>query len=397
MTSPPPEKLSGLRGASRLAADATLGLADLVEAVHQRVASRPGAPNSGRTGGITGLVYKSIRGVTRLVGGSLDALLAALAPLLGPGAQIEKRERLALVAALNGVLGDHLAATANPLATPMTLRQGGVALTLDAAALREAMPEAGDRLLVLVHGLCMNDLQWQRDGHDHGRALARELGYTPVYLRYNSGLPVHVNGAELARLMESLLAAWPVPLQRVTMLCHSMGGLLARSALHQGEQAGQHWPAHVDELVFLGTPHQGAPLERAGHGLDVLLGALPYAAPLARLGQVRSAGITDLRHGNLLPTPAEAGSGTGPSLHVPLPLHPRCFALAANLDADASGLKGRLLGDGLVPVASALGQHEVAARRLVFASDRQAVVQGVNHMQLLSRAEVFKQLLKWLR
>ena len=395
--------LSELRGATRLAADATLGLADLVEAMHQRIVTLPGAAQDGRvTGilGISGLVYKSIRGVTRLVGGSLDALLAAigrLTPMLQSTSEPVLREREALLAALNGVLGDHLVASGNPLATAMSLRDEGRALALDAASLRAALPAATGRLVLLVHGLCMNDLQWQRDGHDHGAMLARELGFTPVYLRYNSGQYVHTNGAEMARLIEQLLAAWPVPLQRVVLLCHSMGGLLARSALHQGVQAGQAWPTRVDELVFLGTPHHGAPLERAGHGLDILLGAAPYAAPLARLGQVRSAGITDLRHGNLLPPRPAANGGLLAPASVPLPAHPRCYALAAQLGQTASALKGRVLGDGLVPVASALGQHAQAARVLAFTADRQAVLQGVSHLGLLSRPEVAEQLLRWLR
>ena len=395
--------LSELRGATRLAADATLGLADLVEAMHQRIVTLPGAAQDGRvTGilGISGLVYKSIRGVTRLVGGSLDALLAAigrLTPMLQSTSEPVLREREALLAALNGVLGDHLVASGNPLATAMSLRDEGRALALDAASLRAALPAATGRLVLLVHGLCMNDLQWQRDGHDHGAMLARELGFTPVYLRYNSGQHVHTNGAEMARLIEQLLAAWPVPLQRVVLLCHSMGGLLARSAMHQGDQAGQAWPTRVDELVFLGTPHHGAPLERAGHGLDILLGAAPYAAPLARLGRVRSAGITDLRHGNLLPPRPAANGGLLAPASVPLPAHPRCYALAAQLGQTASALKGRVLGDGLVPVASALGQHAQAARVLAFTADRQAVLQGVSHLGLLSRPEVAEQLLRWLR
>ena len=395
--------LSDLRGATRLAADATLGLADLVEAMHQRIVTLPGAAQDGRvTGilGISGLVYKSIRGVTRLVGGSLDALLAAigrLTPMLQSTSEPVLREREALLAALNGVLGDHLVASGNPLATAMSLRDEGRALALDAASLRAALPAATGRLVLLVHGLCMNDLQWQRDGHDHGAMLARELGFTPVYLRYNSGQHVHTNGAEMARLIEQLLAAWPVPLQRVVLLCHSMGGLLARSALHQGDLAGQAWPTRVDDLVFLGTPHHGAPLERAGHGLDILLGAAPYAAPLARLGRVRSAGITDLRHGNLLPPRPAANGGLLAPASVPLPAHPRCYALAAQLGQTASALKGRVLGDGLVPVASALGQHAQAARELAFAADRQAVLQGVSHLGLLSRPEVAEQLLRWLR
>ena len=146
----------------------------------------------------------------------------------------------------------------------------------------------------------MNDLQWSRGGHDHGAALARDCGFTPVYLRYNSGQHVSINGHALAQQLQGLVDAWPVPLERCVLLGHSMGGLLARSALHYGTQAGLGWRSRVTDLVCLGTPHHGAPLERAGNWIDMLLGATPYAAPFARLGKLRSAGITDLRHGNLV-------------------------------------------------------------------------------------------------
>ena len=399
--------LYDLRGATRLAADATLGLADLVEAMHERIATLPGTPQDGRmTGilGITGLVYKSIRGVTRIVGGSLDGLLKAvslLTPMLQASGEPVSREREAVLAALNGVFGDHLEASANPLATTMTLRHQGRALALDATSLQVALPRVTGRLVLLVHGLCMNDLQWQRQSnenhHDHGAMLARELGFTPVYLRYNSGRAVHRNGQDAAVLIERLMAAWPVPLQRVLLLGHSMGGLVLRSALQQASQAGQTWSARVDELVCLGTPHHGAPLERAGHGLDILLGAAPYAAPLARLGKVRSAGIVDLRHGNLLP-PRHAASGRLlPPDSVPLPAHIKSYAVAAQMGDTAAALKGRVLGDGLVPVASALGRHVRPSRTLAFAPEHQAVLQGMNHMELLSRPEAAEQLLRWLR
>lgn len=395
--------LTELRGAAQLATDATLGLADLVEAMHERIATLPGATLDGRVGGILGIsgfVYKTVRGVTRLTGGTVDGLLGLLAPMLqsAPSA-IEspvQREREAVLAALNGVLGDHLAHTRNPLATTMTLHHEGRALGLQREALQAALPGAGGRLLVLLHGLCMNDLQWTREGHDHGAMLAREAGYTPLYLRYNSGQSVHLNGAGLALLMEQLLTAWPQALSRVVVLGHSMGGLLARSALAQGAAAGQRWPALVTDLVFLGTPHHGAPLERAGHGLDVLLGAAPYAAPLARLGRVRSAGISDLRHGSVLAPPVGGPATQQLPLHVPLPEHLRCYALAAQLGDDSSKLKSRLLGDGLVPVASALGRHTQSQRTLAFEAERQCVLGGIGHMDLLSRPAVAQQLLRWL-
>ncbi len=396
-----PLQSSDLRGAARLVTDATAGLTDLVEAMHERIARIPGispASLDGRTSGITGLVYKSIRGVTRVVGGSIDALLGLLAPALA--ADGASPERKAVVAALNGVLGDYLVASGNPLATPMSWRRGGQALPMDAASLATGVPAASGRVLVLVHGLCMSDLQWQRAGHDHGAALARDLGYTPVYLRYNSGLHVSINGHALANQLELLVDHWPCAMGQLVLLGHSMGGLLARSALHCGQQAGHRWPARLSDMVFLGTPHHGAPLERAGNWVDMVLGATPYAAPFARLGKVRSAGITDLRHGNLLDEDWVGRNrfARGPDRRqpVPLPKAVRCFAAAACLGEQGDDLKSRLLGDGLVPLDSALGRHAQAARALGFADDRQWVGYGMNHLDLLNRAEVYAQLRRWL-
>ncbi len=384
-----------LRGAVRLAVAATAGVTDLVEAMHERIARLPGvkAPSlEGRTGGITGLVYKTVRGVTRLAGGSLDALLAMLPPALS--AELPGSEREAVVAALNGVLGDYLERTANPLATAMSLRSAG--RTVD------TLPddEAPGRVLVLLHGLCMNDRQWTRAGHDHGQALQRDLGYAPLYLRYNSGRHVSSNGRDLAMLLEALLGGRDRPPERVALLGHSMGGLVARSALHHGALARQRWPALITDLVCLGTPHHGAPLERAGQWIDLMLGATPYAAPFARLTQVRSAGITDLRYGNLVDEDwlGRERFARSPDRRVPVPLPPavRCYAVAASLGQQAAHVKGRWLGDGLVPVDSALGRHAVAARALGFPKDRQWIAQATNHMQLLESRGVVAQLQRWL-
>ena len=390
-----------LRGAARLATDATSGLTDLVEALHVRITGPTRASiesADGRAGGVSGLVYKTIRGVTRLAGGSIDALLRLLAPALPADDHSPQRE--AIVAALNGVLGDYLAATGNPLAISMTLRRDGRPLELESSALQAALPDASGRLLVLVHGLCMNDVQWSRAGHDHGAALARDLGHTPVYLHYNSGLHISINGRALADQLERLLDEWPRPLDRFAVLAHSMGGLLARSAIHYGRQAGHRWPSRLDDLVFLATPHQGAPLERAGNWIDVVLGATPYAAPFARLGKLRSAGITDLRHGFLLDedwvgrdrfAPVQA-----PRHPLPLPEGVRCYAIAATLGRRDGDLKDRVLGDGLVPLDSALGRDPAPGRSLGLDDDRQWIGYGMSHLDVLGHVDVYQRLRQWL-
>jgi len=390
-----------IRGLTRLGFDAAVGVTNLVEAMHHTIVSRAGivgtAP-TGRTRGITGLVYGTVRGSTRLVGRGLDAVLGALAPRIASAPASPERD--ALVAVLNGVWGDHLAATRNPLAIPMALRVDGRALELTKAALAARLPNATARPLVLVHGLCMNDLQWTRNGHNHGLALAQDLGFTPVWLHYNSGRHVSENGREFAEQLERLVAAWPVPVEELTILAHSMGGLIARSACHLAEGSAQRWRAALKRIVFLGTPHHGAPLERGGQQLDLLFALSPYVAPFARLGKARSAGITDLRFGNL-----QDADWQGRDRHdqrrddrvpLPLPTGVDAYMVAATLAERTGGVKDALLGDGLVPLRSALGQHRDPRHALAVPKERQQVVRAANHWDLLERPAIYSQLRTWL-
>jgi len=384
-----------LRGVTRLALRATTDLTSLVEAVHAEVARIPLlSPRSptGRTRGLTGLVYGSVRGVTRGVGVGVDAALGWLAPRLIAQTP-STAARCAAVAVLNGVLGDHLAATRNPLAIRMRLRRGGHALRLQRTALAEAYPDARSHVVVLAHGLCMNDLQWARNGHDHGASLARDAGCTPLYLHYNSGLPVALNGRRFARLLQTLVAQWPVPLQRLSIVGHSMGGLVARSACVHAAQNGHAWLGLLDAVVFLGTPHRGAPLERGGHWFENLLQVSPYSAPFARLGKIRSAGITDLRHGAVFGPGSEADQA---GAHIPpLPSDVRCLAIGATLGRRTGDLKDRLIGDGIVPLPSALGRGGRGAPSL-FARDAQWISYETSHLGLLERPEVYAQIRRWL-
>jgi hypothetical protein len=405
--------LADARGGLRLVVDGTRHITGLVEALHgqiQRLApplrwsgasGNPAQPGRGQdhdglpgTRGITALVYRSIQGSTRLLGDGLDGLLSPFDEARDEGwaAGPAKPRRDALVSALNGVLGDHLLRSDNPLAITLQLRQGGRALT--PAALGADAPR---RVLLLVHGLCMSDLGWCRNGHDHGALLGRALGAAPVYAWYNSGLHVSVNGRALADTLERLVQDWPVPLDELIILGHSMGGLVARSACQQAEQAGQQWPRRLLKLVFLGTPHHGAPLERAGNWLHRVMGLSPYVAPFTRLSRLRSEGITDLRHGNLLDADWQGSSRfdhRDRRVPVPLPAGVDCYAIAST--AGGPGSAGSLLGDGLVLLDSALGHHKRAALDLGLPEDRRWVGHGIHHLDLLSEPAVYRRLLGWL-
>ncbi len=440
-------KASDARGIALLVTQATRGVTGISEGVHQAVWQTLGAPDrktsnktstqtanktsgvagaravqttGARTTGITGLVYQSIRGITNWVEKGLDATLAKLQPLFDAVDldHTESPERAAVLAALNGVLGDHLAASSNPLATPMRCRINGDAM--DFSALPSHFKPSG-KVLLAIHGLCMNDLQWNAVHHgqagagasvpspngadgsqlvNHVESVAEKLGYTAVYLRYNSGLHTSQNGHELARQLAQLTLAWPVPIEEISVVVHSMGGLVIRSAVYSATQSGLAWPGLLQKIVFLGTPHHGAPLERAGNWVDVILGSTPYSRPFAKLGQLRSAGITDLRYGHVCDADWQGHDRfrKKPDGRVPLALPSAiaCFTMAATTANKRSLLADRLVGDGLVPLHSALGQHEDPARCLNFPKESQLILYRTGHLQLLSSPQVTRQLLLWL-
>jgi len=396
--------LSDLAGASQLAVGATLGIAGLAESLHNKIAGSPGTagdPVQGRARAISKLVYDSVRGIASLVGDATNGAFSQFEPILN---EPSSPEREAVLAALNGIVGDHLAASGNPLAIPMRLRRNGQPLTLEREALAAAIsapasassPAAHDKLLVLVHGLCMNDLQWTQKSGDFEAALARDLGYTTIHLHYNTGLHVSANGRAFSAVLENLLQQWPCALTKFAILAHSMGGLVARSAHHYGMAAGHTWPRRLQKLIFLGTPHHGSPLERVGNQFNTWLAASPYSAPFTRLGKIRSAGITDMRYGNALD---EDWQGVDRFAHLedlrhplPLPEGVLSYAIAANVAKKIASP----IGDGVVPTNSALGYHKNPEMTLSFDPSRLWIGYGMNHWDLLSRAEVHKKIISWL-
>ena len=328
-----------LREAVRLLVQATTGVTDVVEEMHRHIASGPavlGKPLALPARLITGLAYGSVRGVTRLVGGTLDVVLAQLAPLLGESAP--GPERATLLAVVNGVLGDWLAETKSPLAIPMRITRTG----------------DGAKVVVLIHGSSMHDGHWSWQGHHHGEALARDLpGWSTAAVHYNSGLSIQDNGRLLAAELDALAGA-----EEIAIVAHSMGGLVARVACQVAETEHRAWRAKLRTLVTLGTPHRGSPVERGGNLVEMLLPLSRYSAPLARLGKIRSVGVMDLRSG----------------LDSPLPEGVRCHAVAAGKDL-------------LVPVASAHGPVPEA---------HCTTIPGINHLDLLGNADVYAVILRAL-
>ena len=301
------------------------------------------------------------------------------------------------LALLNGLCGDYLARTGNGLATEMACYRAGRPLVLERDAIARAYPDAGPRIALLVHGvMCSETVFTLPDGSDYGSLLARDLGFTPLYLRYNSGRAIADNGAALAELFETLIAAYPVPVSEIVPIGYSMGGLVIRSACHAAGLLGHGWLARVKHAIYDGTPHFGAPAERMGRVLAGLLSAIddPYTRLIAEIGNLRSEGVKDLGHAVLRHEDrAPAASLRDPRHPVPLLPQSAHYLVAGSLGADPR--LALLFGDAIVPIASATHARRNAAASELLPASRIKVLPGMSHLALAHHPDVYAQLKTW--
>lgn len=392
-----------VHGTARLAFDSVEGVTRIVERMHETIARRPlpweSQPDQATRahGLIASGVYSVIRGVNGALREGVDRSFGLIPDNIDASQQPETSIRMK--AALNGAIGDHLEATGNPLATTMSLMTPHDSLTLDREALAALLPEASSNLVILVHGLSLSELGWNRNGAPSiGERLQDELGYTPLYLRYNSGRHISTNGQELAQLLEQLCELWPVPLESVSLIGHSMGGLVIRSCCWYAQQKEYSWLPQLKKVVCLGTPHHGSAVAKAGHAFDLLMQKTPYTEPLA-IGRGRSAGIKDLRHGNLLDEDWQSHDPDQPHPDtrqvVPLLEDVDYYFAAATLGRHQDDQLGHLLGDLLVRLDSAVGSHPNDLRKLFIKPENCAVFHEKNHFDLLNDEQVHQKIIGW--
>lgn len=393
---------SDLRGLTGLITDATVHVTDLVEAVHQQIVHPPFFRSTAIQNLVTqiaGITYNNIRISAKLLGGGLDKALAGLSPLLGDVPSSNKTEIFRSV--LNGVIGDHLQQASNPLEIQMQLKYQSKELKLDGTILTQTCNSVSNKVIIMVHGACMNDTQWTRKDHNHGDKLGQELDGTTLYLKYNSGRHISSNGQDFNATLEMLVQNWPAPIDELVIVGHSMGGLVARSAIYYAQQQGKSWVSSLKKVIFLGSPHHGAALERIGSYIDLILDTIPYTKPFGRLTKIRSSGVTDLRYGNLIDEDWQSANDRFEMLGdqrtcIPLPNDVECYSIAAVLGDGASNITARTLGDGLVDLRSALGQHRIESKHLKFKNENTFIVEQCSHNGLLSNLQVYDKIKEWL-
>lgn len=295
--------------------------------------------------------YATVAGTARAVSAVGAPLVASTAAATAVPASTQP-SAVAWLAALSAAFGDRMVVDpgVRALTVPMGLRRSG--LPVDPAEPGPAT--SSGTLVILVHGLGSHESMWS-DEYLH---VVEAAGAVPLTVRYTTGQAIVDSGAELADLLDEVVARWPVPIEQILLVGHSMGGLVIRSALARGGS----WRNHVQTVVTLGTPHRGAPLERAARTALGVAARIPVAAPIASLGDERSAGIKDLAFAD-----------------VPEPDPEVAWHLVAGSlpGARAEGL----LGDGLVPRDSAFGVPRDRVTQTV-------TIEGADHLALLGHPNV---------
>jgi hypothetical protein len=273
--------------------------------------------------------------------------------------------------------------------------QHGRTLPTEPAALVAALDDPTDRIVLLVHGLAETTAAWGWwSTDDEGAAVPTyaerlcAVGWTPLEVGYNTGLPVARSGEELSALVAALVAAWPGPVAEIALVGHSMGGLVVGAACVAGTTGttgttgrtdASRWTDLVSHVVTLGTPHAGSWLARGAHALSGTAARRPETRGLASFLDLRSPGIRDLTRGwraepELLPT---------------LLPHARHAFVTAGLGRPWD----RLVGDGLVHArsADAPGRASADAPNVVVRHHP-----GVGHLRLVHHPAVADDLVEWL-
>lgn len=406
-----------LEGAIDAASAVLHGGLATIEDVHAAIALKPFAALRVAPGvrGVSQAVRVLHDGISFGIYGGIRAgigIVAVAAKAVAAATAIEDREPRAgsaadlAVAAINGVAGDRLERDGNPLAVKMSLRHGDATVAACREALTDAFPEASPRLALFIHGLAANDAAWRfysrehyaNDATTYGSRLRDDLGYTPLYVRYNSGLHISENGAQLAALLDRVVSAWPVAVEEILLIGHSMGGLVARSACHHAQRDALRWAARVRHVFFLGSPHRGAPLEKFGNVAAWVLDRFDVSRAFATVINKRSAAIKDLRFGAILDEhwqgadpDALLDDRTGAVRSIEGANH---YFVAATLTRDPRHPLAVAIGDWLVREASAAPARHWRHLRVPFASGRH--FGPMTHMQLLNHPEIYAQIRRWL-
>jgi pimeloyl-ACP methyl ester carboxylesterase len=310
-------------------------------------------------------------------------------------------------AAINGLIGDRLEQEESPLAVKMALRLPHRDVDRTRASIQEAFEHTTPRLAIFIHGLCETEEAWwhgtkadpDAEGprpRTYGQKLRDDLEFSPLYLRYNSGLHISENGRRLSWLLEELCREWPREVEEVSLIGHSMGALIARSACHEAADADRRWVRNAKHVICLGAPNTGSWLEKAVNVGGAAFKRVPETKPFVDFLELRSDGIRDLRFGYLRDEDWLDRDRDEPLRNHSAPLAPvpgvGYHFVSGGLTASERHPLAALVGDVLVRKASAAAP--IGPDGNPHGDSKH--VQGASHFHLLNHPQTYEYIRDWL-
>jgi len=232
---------------------------------------------------------------------------------------------------------------------------------------------------------------------NYGTRLQCDFGYTPLFLRYNTGLSIKENGQNLSNLLSHLFKSYPIEIDELVLMGFSMGGLLSRSAQKIANDNGSTWLEKLTNGYYIGTPHEGSPLEKFGHITSSVVKSVPlsYVNQWADWIDLRSQGIKDLKDGliNLNNTSQSPDSNESDPYKQSVKCgsfveHAQHHFVSGGVSENKDGVTNKLVGDTLVRHSSA---HPISAPD----DAKNAHFEGISHVPLAHSEKVYQQIKQW--
>ncbi len=301
--------------------------------------------------------------------------------------------------ALNGVMGDKLEDRKSKRAIQPNFRVKNKDVSAEDLKIEESLQKSDGKVILFIHGLMADEVLWEeptRGKKGYGPRLAEEKNYCVLYVRYNTGRHISENGRSISRLINTLASTYPNVIKSITIIAHSMGGLVIRSSCHYAGIEGHTWTKKIDRIFLIGVPNDGAFLEKLGHlTTSILRNIWNFQTKLiAKIADERSNGIKDLRWGFLVDEDWQnpnANDLVGVKRTEIPPLEGvKYFIIVGTLMENENNVISQYFGDGLVGKKSATGESSSILNSQEEAFLEYRVFPKINHISILTDDTIYE-------
>ena len=303
-----------------------------------------------------------------------------------------------LVPILNGLHGHTMSEKGHKALINMSFRYQSRDISIEKLKEFYDFSKYNGTVIIFIHGLMNDESIWKSKPGNRkkwlGSAIEDEMKANALYVRYNTGRHISENGRQLSSLLQHFIEVHQ-SINQLNIVCHSMGGLVSRSACYYSGIHNQSWTGILKKVFLIGVPNEGSYLARVAYMTQYFFRKIDPSEndSVAKFFDVRSNGIKDLSFGYLVDEDWQ-NSKDGNVKNIqqtkvyPLP-HVYYYLIAASVTEENE--KNRIFtffGDGLVEKKSALSDLFIT-NSMISGKVNMKLFPRLNHLTLLESKEVF--------